>query len=144
VFEWEQHGAVSTGVYLASGNWTNARQLVSGLNPQPVWCDSKKIFITGDEKNVELINDSGHLVQAFRPENKDKLYCAFSLSPDIKKILLVEGSPQSYNFKTYISNTHGSKLKGNISHYYGDNPDNTNLLTKEFWEPNGSRLLVNQ
>ncbi len=31
-----------------------------------------------------------------------------------------------------------------VSYYDGDNPDDQFILTKEFWQPNGSLLLVNQ
>lgn len=43
--------------------------------------------------------------------------------------------------QTYISNTDGSELKGKISYYDGTEQ---RILTKEYWQPNGSCLLVNQ
>ncbi|KKG12475.1 hypothetical protein EO98_02505 [Methanosarcina sp. 2.H.T.1A.6] len=144
VFEWQKPGSSSTIVYIADGNGKNAHELSSATYPQPVWYDSDKIFIVKDEGNIELLSEGGDLIQNFQPENKDEKYCVFSLSPDRKKILLVSGLPGSFDSQTYISNTDGSNLKGNISYYDGDNPEDTNLLTKEYWQPNGSLLLVRQ
>ncbi|AKB55514.1 MULTISPECIES: TolB-like translocation protein [Methanosarcina] len=140
-FEWENPENHSTKVYTASRNGTNARELSSATYPQPVWYDSDKIFITTDEGSVDLINESGDLIQTFQPEDNDEKYCAFSLSPDRKKILLVSGLPGSFDLQTYISNTDGSELKGKISYYDGTEQ---RILTKEYWQPNGSCLLVNQ
>jgi len=141
VFEWQKPGDASTEVYIADGNGTNARKLSSATYPQPVWYDSDKILIVKDDGNVALINESGNLIQTFQPKNKDKKYWEFSLSPDRKKILLVSGLPGSFDLQTYISNTDGSNLKGNISSYDGTDEF---ILTKEYWQPNGSLLLVNQ
>jgi hypothetical protein len=140
-FEWQKPGNASTGVYIANRDGTNARELSSATYPQPIWYDSDKIFVVKDDGNVELINESGDLIQTFQPENKDKKYWEFSLSPDKKKILLVSGLPGSFNLQTYISNTDGSNLKGNVSYYDGTDE---RILTKEYWQPNGSVLLVNQ
>ncbi len=141
VFEWQKHGNASTGVYIANRDGTNTRELSSATYPQPVWYDSDKIFIVKDDGNVELINESGDLIQTFQPKNKNEKYWEFSLSPDRKKILLVSALPGSFDLQTYISNTDGSNLKGNVSYYDGED---TEILTKEFWQPNGSVLLVNQ
>ena len=141
VFEWQKPGDASTGVYIADRNGTNTRELSSATYPQPVWYDSDKIFIVMDDGNVELINENGDLVQTFQPENKDEKYWEFSLSPDRKKILLVSGLPGSFDLQTYISNTDGSNLKGNVSYYDGTDE---RILTKEYWQPDGSLLLVNQ
>lgn len=144
VFEWQKSGNASTGVYIANGNGTNARELSSATYPQPVWYDSDKIFILTDKGTVKLLSEGGDLIQTFQPENKDEKYCVFSLSPDRKKIIFASGLQGSFDLQTYISNTDGSNLKGNISYYDGDNPEDTDLLTKEYWQPNGSLLLVNQ
>jgi Tol biopolymer transport system component len=147
VFEWQVPGNALTGVFIANIDGTNARELqsrASARHPEPVWYDSDKIFLATDEGTVVLVNERDDLIRTFQTENKDEIYCAFSLSPDRKKILLASGSPNSYDFHTYISNTDGSKLKGNVSYYDGSNPDDTDLLTKEFWQPNRSLLLVNQ
>ena len=144
VFEWQKPGSSSTIVYIADGNGKNAHELSSATYPQPVWYDSDKIFIVKDEGNIELLSEDGDLIQNFQPENKDEKYCVFSLSPDRKKIIFTSGLPGSFDSQTYISNTDGSNLKGNISYYDGDNPEDNNLLTKEYWQPNGSLLLVNQ
>lgn len=141
MFEWENPENHSTKVYTASRNGTNVHEISSATHPQPVWYGSDKIFITTDEGTVDLINESGDLIQTFQPENKDKKYWEFSLSPDRKKILLVSGLPGSFNLQTYISNTDGSELKGHISYYDGTEQ---RILTKEYWQPNGSLLLVNQ
>lgn len=141
VFEWQKPGNASTGVYTADGNGTNTRELSSATYPQPVWYGSDKIFIVKDEGSVELINESGNLIQTFQPENKGEKYWEFSLSPDRKKILLVSGLPGSFDLQTYISNTDGSELKGRISYYDGTEQ---RILIKEYWQPNGSLLLVNQ
>ncbi len=140
-FEWQKPGNASTAVYIANRDGTNARELSSATYPQPVWYDSDKIFIVKDDGNVALIDESGNLIQTFQPKNKDKKYWEFSLSPDRKKILLVSGLPGSFDLQTYISNTDGSNLKGNISSYDGTDEF---ILTKEYWQPNGSLLLVNQ
>ncbi|PAV13883.1 hypothetical protein ASJ81_03130 [Methanosarcina spelaei] len=140
-FEWDNPENHSTKVYIASKNGTNASEISSDTYPQPDWYDSDKIFITTDEGTVNLINESGDLIRTFQPENKNKKYCKFSLSPDRKKIILVSGLPGSFNLQTYISNTDGSELKGNISYYDGSEQ---RILTKEYWQPNGSLLLVNQ
>ncbi len=140
-FEWQKPGNAPTGVYIANRDGTNSRELSSATYPQPVWYDSNKIFIVKDDGNVELIDESGDLIQTFQPENKDEKYWEFSLSPDRKKILLVSGLPGSFNLQTYISNTDGSNLKGNVSYYDGTDE---RILTKEYWQPNGSVLLVNQ
>jgi Tol biopolymer transport system component len=84
------------------------------------------------------------LIQTFQPENKNEKYVCFLLSPDRKKIILVSGLPDSDDCQTYISNIDGSNLKGNISYYDRNNEYDQYLLTKEFWQPNGSLLLVNQ
>ncbi|AKB50623.1 hypothetical protein MSBRW_1370 [Methanosarcina barkeri str. Wiesmoor] len=144
VFEWQKPENASTEVYVANRNGTNARELSSATYPQPAWYGSDKIFIVKDEGNVELLSEGGDLIQTFQPENKDEKYCVFSLSPDRKKIIFASGLQGSFDSQTYISNTDGSNLKGNISYYDGDNPEDTNLLTKEYWQPNGSLLLVNQ
>lgn len=141
VFEWQKPGNASTKVYIANRDGTNARELSSATYPQPVWYDSDKIFTVKDDGNVELINGSGDLIQTFQPKNKNEKYWEFSLSPDRKKILLVSGLPGNFNLQTYISNTDGSNLKGNISSYDGTDE---RILTKEYWQPNGSVLLVNQ
>jgi len=141
VFEWQKPGDASTGVYIADGDGANTRGLSSATYPQPIWYDSDKIFIVKDDGNVELINEKGDLIQTFQPENKDEKYWEFSLSSDRKKILLVSGLPGSFNLQTYISNTNGSNLKGNVSYYDGTDE---RILTKEYWQPNGSILLVNQ
>ncbi|KKG18515.1 hypothetical protein EO98_02520 [Methanosarcina sp. 2.H.T.1A.6] len=139
-FEWQKPGNASTGVYIANRDGTNAHELSSATYPQPVWYDSEKIFIVMDDGNVELINENGVLIQTFQPKNNNEKYWEFSLSPDRKKILLISGLPGSFDLQTYISNTDGSNLKGNISSYDGKD---TEILTKEFWQPNGSLLLVN-
>jgi Tol biopolymer transport system component len=144
VFEWQKPGNASTGVYIANRNGTNARELSSATYPQPAWYGSDKIFIIKDEGNVELLSEGGDLIQTFQPENKTEKCCVFSLSPDRKKIIFASGLQGSFDSQTYISNTDGSNLKRNISYYDGDNPEDTNLLTKEYWQPNGSLLLVNQ
>jgi|GEM_PF-655772 len=141
VFEWQKPRNASTGVYIANRDGTNTRELSSATYPQPVWYDSDKIFIVKDNGNVELINENGNLIQTFQPENKDEKYWEFSLSPDRKKILLVSGLTGSFNLQTYISNTDGSNLKGNVSYYDGTDE---RILTKEYWQPNGSVLLVNR
>ncbi|WP_048066233.1 TolB family protein [Methanosarcina acetivorans] len=143
-FEWQKPGNASTGVFIANGNGTNAHELSSATYPQPAWYDSGKVFIVTDEGTVDLINESSDLIDTFQPEDKDEKYWGFSLSPDRKKILLVSGLPDSFDLHTYISDTDGSNLKGNVSFYDGDNPEDTNILTKEYWQPNGSLLLVNQ
>lgn len=141
VFEWENSENHSTGVYVTNGNGTNACELTSATYPQPIFYDSDKIFVLTDEGAVELINETGDLVQGFRPENNDEQYCAFSLSPDRKKIIFASGLPGSFDLQTYISNTDGSESRGNISYYDGTDE---RILTKEHWQPNGSLLLVNQ
>ena len=141
VFEWQKPGDASTGVYIADGNGTNTRELSSATYPQPVWFDSNKVFVLTSDGTVELIDGNGDSIQTFYPENKNEHYCAFLLSPDKKKIMFASGLPGSYNLQTYISNTDGSKLRGNVSHY-GDT--DVHILTKEYWQPNGSLLLVNQ
>ncbi|MDI9395255.1 MAG: hypothetical protein QM426_07490 [Euryarchaeota archaeon] len=141
VFEWQKPEDTSTEVYIADGSGTNARKLSSATYPQPVWYDSDKILIVKDDGNVVLINESGNLIQTFQPENKNEKYWEYSLSPDRKKILLVSALPGSFDLQTYISNTDGSNLKGSVSYYDGED---TEILTKEFWQPNGSVLLVNQ
>jgi len=141
VFEWQSPENHSTKVYIANRDGTNARELSSATYPQPVWYDSDKIFIVKDDGNVELIDESGDLIQTFQPKNKNEKYWEFSLSPDRKKILLVSALPGSFDLQTYISNTDGLNLKGNVSYYDGED---TEILTKEFWQPNGSVLLVNQ
>lgn len=137
VFEWEKPGNQSTGVYVVDGSGINAHELPSATYPQPTFYDSNRILIVTDEGTISLINNSGNLLQDFRPENKNERYCAFSLSPDRKKIMFAAGSLDSYNLHTYISNIDGSNLKGNISY-------NENLWVNESWQPNGSLLLVNQ
>ncbi|MCO5383377.1 MAG: hypothetical protein NHB15_15955 [Methanosarcina barkeri] len=137
VFEWEKPGNHSTGVYIVGGNGTNAHELPSATYPKPVFYDFNKIFIVKDEGTVELINESGDLIQTFQPKNKGEQYCAFLLSPDRKKIIFASGSPGSYNLQTYISEIDGSNLKGNISY-------NEDLWVNESWQPKGSFLLVNQ
>ncbi|HII81618.1 MAG TPA: hypothetical protein HA261_14810 [Methanosarcina sp.] len=144
VFEWQKPGNHSPGVYIADGKGTIILELPSATYPQPVLCDSDKVFIVTDEGTIDLINDEGDLIQTFQPKNEDEKYCVFSLSPDRKKIILASGSPGSFDLQTYISNTDGSNLKGNISYYEGSNPEDTEILSKEFWQPNGSLLLVNQ
>jgi Tol biopolymer transport system component len=154
VFEWQKPKTTSENIKICIANrdGTNVSELpwsprLSVSNPQPAFYDSSKIFILGgvpNEGTVVLINDDGDSIQTFQPEKKDEKYYAFSLSPDRQKILFVSGSPDSYDFQTYISNIGGSKLKGNISYYDGDNPEDTDFLTKEYWQPNGSHLLVNQ
>jgi Tol biopolymer transport system component len=137
VFEWEKPGNHSPGVYIADGKGTIIRELPSATYPQPVLYDSDKVFIVTDEGTVALISDEGDLIQTFKPKNKDEQYCAFSISPDRKKIMFASGSPDSFDLQTYISNTDGSNLKGNVSY-------NENLWANESWQPNGSLLLVNQ
>jgi len=142
MFEWQKPGDISFGVYLENKNGTNSHQLSSSTNPQSVWYDSNKIIVLTTEGNVKLINESGDLIQIFRPENKDEKYWASSLSPDRKKIMFASGSqtsgsPSIDNLQTYISNIDGSKLKGNFSY-------NEDFLANESWQPNGSLLLVNQ
>lgn len=143
VFEWQKSGKISTGVYVANGNGTNTHKIYSGENPQPKFYDSDKILVLTDEGTVDLIDENGDLIQTFQPENENGQYRVFSLSPDRKKIIFISGLPGNYDFRTYntyISNTDGSELKGNISYY--SNTDES-ILTKEFWQPNGSLLLVN-
>ncbi len=142
VFEWQRPGDFFSGVYIANRNGTNPRQLSSSTSPQSAWFDSNKVFILTSDGTVELINESGDLIQTFHTENKDERYWAFSLSPDRKKIMFASGSqtsgsPSIDNLQTYISNIDGSKLKGNFSY-------NEYFLTNESWQPNGSLLLVNQ
>jgi len=137
VFEWEKPGDHSPGVYIADEKGAIIRELPSAMYPQPVLYDYDKVFIVTDEGTVKLFNDKGNLIQTFHPKNKDEQYCAFSLSPDRKKIMFAAGSLDSYNLQTYISNTDGSNLKGNISY-------NENLWANESWQPNGPLLLVNQ
>ncbi|AKB50621.1 Periplasmic component of the Tol biopolymer transport system [Methanosarcina barkeri str. Wiesmoor] len=137
VFEWEKPGNHSPGVYIADGKGTIISELLSATYPQPALYDSDKVFIVKDEGTVVLANDEGDLIQTFQPENKDERYCAFSLSPNRKKIMFAVGSSDSYNLQTYVSNIDGSNLKGNISY-------NENLWANESWQPNGSLLLVNQ
>jgi Tol biopolymer transport system component len=137
VFEWQKPGNQSTGVYVVDGSGTNAHELPSATYPQPTFYDSNRILIVTDEGTISLINDNDDLLQDLRPENKNERYCAFSLSPDRKKIMFAAGSLDSYNLHTYISNIDGSNLKGNISY-------NENLWANESWQPNGSLLLVNQ
>jgi len=144
VFEWQKPENASTGVFIANGNGTNAHELSSATYPRPAWYDSNKIVILADKGTVELLSEGGDLIQTFQPENKDEKYCVFSLSPDRKKIIFASELQGSFDSQTYISNTDGSNLKGNISYYDGDNPEDTDLLTKEYWQPNGSLLLVNQ
>lgn len=141
MFEWENPENHSTKVYIASRNGTNVHEISSATHPQPVWYDSDKISITTDEGTVDLINESGDLIQTFQPEDKDEKYWDFSLSPDRKKILLVSGLPGSFDLQTYLSNTDGSGLKEPVSYYDGTEQ---RILTKEYWQPNGSLLLVNQ
>ena len=140
-FEWQKPGNASTGVYIANKDGTNAHELSSATYPQPVWYDSDKIFIVKDDGNVELINESGDLILTFQPKNNNEKYWVFSLSPDSKKILLVSGLPGSFDLQTYISNTDGSNLKGDVSSYDGTDE---RILTREYWQPGGSLLLVNQ
>lgn len=143
VFEWQKPGNIFTGVYIANGNGTNAHEIYSGENPQPEYYDSDKILILTDEGTVDLIDENGDLIQKFQPENEKEQCRVFSLSPDRKKIIFISGLPGNYDFQiynTYISNTDGSGLKGNISYY--SNTDE-GILIKEFWQPNGSLLLVN-
>ncbi len=142
MFEWQKPADISFGVYLENKNGTNSHQLSSSTNPQSVWYDSNKIIVLTTEGNVKLINESGDLIQIFRPENKDEKYWASSLSPDRNKIIFASGSQTSGsssidNLQTYISNIDGSKLKGNFSY-------NEDFLANESWQPNGSLLLVNQ
>jgi Tol biopolymer transport system component len=137
VFEWEKPGSHTPEVYIADGSGTNASKLPSATYPQPVLYNSDKVFIVTDEGTVVIINSHGDLIQSFQPKNKDERYCAFSLSPDRKKIMFGAGSSDSYNLQTYISNIDGSNIKGNIS-------SNENLWANESWQPNGSLLLVNQ
>jgi len=141
VFEWQNPENHSTKVYIASRDGTNAHELSSATYPQPVWYDSNKILVVKDEGTVDLINEKGNLVQTFQPANKNEKYWEFSVSPDRKKIILVSALPGSFDLQTFISNTDGSNLKGNVSYYDGND---TEILTKEFWQPNGSLLLVNQ
>jgi Tol biopolymer transport system component len=144
VFEWEKPGNNFTGVYVANGNGTNAHELpsrASTRDSEPIWYDSDKILLATNEGTVALINEINEMIQTFQPENKDKIYWAFSLSPDKKKIIFASGSPPSGSpgnrLHTCISNIDGSNLKGNISH-------DENLWESESWQPNGSLLLVNQ
>ena len=137
VFEWEKPGSHSPGVYIADGEGSIIRELPSATYPQPVLYDSDKVFIVTDEGTVVLANNEGDSIQTFQPENRDERYCAFSLSPDRKKIMFASGSPDSYNLQTYISKIDGSNLKGNISY-------SEDILANESWQPNGSILLVNQ
>ena len=144
MFEWQKPGNFYTGIYIANGNGTNLSQLSSATHPQTSWSDFNKVITATDEGTVSIVSDNGDLIQKFQPDSKNEQYCAFSLSPDRKKILLVSGSPGSFDHKTYISNVDGSKCKGMVSYYDGDNPDDSFILTKEFWQPDGSLLLVNQ
>ena len=141
VFEWEKPENHSTEVYIVDGNGTSAREITSATYPQPVFYDSDKVFVLTNEGTVELIDESGDIAQRFLPENKDEQYCVFSLSPDRKKIIFASGLPGNFDLQTYISNTDGSELRGNISYYDGTDE---RILTKEYWQPNGSLLLVNQ
>ncbi|WP_230670006.1 hypothetical protein [Methanosarcina barkeri] len=139
-FEWQKPENIFSGVYISNGNGTNTHEIRSEAS-QPVWYDSTKVFILSHKGIVELIDDNGDSIQTFHPENKNEQYCVFSVSPDKRKIIFVSGLPGSHNLQTYISNTDGSKLRGNVSHY-GDTDEH--ILTKEYWQPNGSLLLVNQ
>lgn len=141
VFEWEKPENHSTEVYNVDGNGTSVREITSATYPQPVFYDSDKVFVLTNEGTVELMDESGDIAQRFRPENKDEQYCVFSLSPDRKKIIFASGLPGNFDLQTYISNTDGSELRGNISYYDGTDE---HILTKEYWQPNGSLLLVNQ
>jgi Tol biopolymer transport system component len=144
VFEWQKPGKLSTEVYIENENRTNAHIIYSGENPQPEYYDSNKILVLTDEGTVNLIDENGDLIRKFQPENKNEQCRVFSLSPDRKKIIFISGLPGNYDFltyNTYISNIDGSGLKGNISSY--SNTDE-GILIKEFWQPNGSLLLVSQ
>lgn len=44
------------------------------LYPQPVWYDSNRTFITTDEGTVDLIDESGNLIQTFQSEDKNEKY----------------------------------------------------------------------
>ena len=140
VFEWQKPGNASTGVYIANGDGTKARKIFSAIDPQPIFYDSNKIFVHTDEGTVDLINENGNVIQTFQPKNESEQYCAYSLSPDRKKILMLSGLPGSFDLQTYISNIDGSNLKGRISYYDGKD---TEVLIKEYWQPNDSCLLVN-
>ncbi|MGI5991988.1 MAG: TolB family protein [Methanosarcina sp.] len=142
-FEWQKPEKFSTEVYIENENGTNAHKIYSGENPQPEYYDSNKVLVLTDEGTVDLIDENGDLIQKFQPENENEQYRVFSLSPDRKKIMFISGLPGNYDFQTYntyISNIDGSGLKGNISSY--SNTDE-GILIKEFWQPNGSLLLVN-
>ena len=137
VFEWQKPGNVLNGVYIANGDGTNVHELI--LGKKPIFYDSNKIFVL-DEGTLDLINENGDVIQAFQPKNENEQYSAVSLSPDRKKILIFSWFVGSSNSQTYISNIDDSNLKGRISYYDGKDIE---VLTKEYWQPNGSLLLVN-
>ncbi|MDD4496687.1 MAG: hypothetical protein PHV51_00815 [Methanosarcinaceae archaeon] len=138
VFDWEKPGNYLKGVYLTNGNGTKVCELRSKAE-KPVWYDSNKVFFIANEGTVVLADSDGNLIQTFQPENEDKGYTRFSLSPDREKIIFTSTADNGL-FQTYISNADGSNLKKHIS--YAGGTDFKDFIGS--WQPDGSLLLIKQ